>query len=318
MIAAIEIYNKPTFQYREECTVILLLNAWELLLKAVLSKNKESIYYPKERNQPYRTYSWQDAFNKATVFIPARIQSRPLRDNLDFLGTYRDNAVHFYNEDGFETVVYALAQTSISNFRDVLYAVFDQRLEEEISWKLLPLGIEAPLDIVQYMSDGVASQKKDSAVGQFLSELASAADDLIAAGADTGRLMTIFNVKLESVKKIGEADLVVGIGRSSGDGGPLVVTRTQDPNVTHPLRQKEVVETFDGLHGRPFTQFTFQAIAWKHDLKNRRQYCWRAKEGVLTRYSRDVITFITRLSSADLDAALTDYRQHLRAKHKRS
>ena len=318
MIAAIEIYNKPTFQYREECTVILLLNAWELLLKAVLSKNKESIYYPKERNQPYRTYSWQDAFNKATVFIPARIQSRPLRDNLDFLGTYRDNAVHFYNEDGFETVVYALAQTSISNFRDVLYAVFDQRLEEEISWKLLPLGIEAPLDIVQYMSDGVASQKKDSAVGQFLSELASAADDLIAAGADTGRLMTIFNVKLESVKKIGEADLVVGIGRSSGDGGPLVVTRTQDPNVTHPLRQKEVVETFDGLHGRPFTQFTFQAIAWKHDLKNRRQYCWRAKEGVLTRYSRDVITFITRLSSADLDAALTDYRQHLRAKRKRS
>jgi hypothetical protein len=32
--------------------VILLLNAWELYLKALISKNKASIYYPKTRNQP--------------------------------------------------------------------------------------------------------------------------------------------------------------------------------------------------------------------------------------------------------------------------
>ena len=32
--AAIEIYNKPNFTYREEAFTILLINAWELLLKA--------------------------------------------------------------------------------------------------------------------------------------------------------------------------------------------------------------------------------------------------------------------------------------------
>ena len=47
MMAAIEIYNKPTFAYRDECAVILLLNAWELFLKAILSKNAKSVFYPK-------------------------------------------------------------------------------------------------------------------------------------------------------------------------------------------------------------------------------------------------------------------------------
>ena len=45
IMAAVEIYNKPAIEYREECFVILLINAWELFLKAVLSKNRKSIYY---------------------------------------------------------------------------------------------------------------------------------------------------------------------------------------------------------------------------------------------------------------------------------
>jgi hypothetical protein len=36
--AAIEIYNKPGFRYREESFAILMLNAWELLLKARIVK----------------------------------------------------------------------------------------------------------------------------------------------------------------------------------------------------------------------------------------------------------------------------------------
>jgi hypothetical protein len=42
LISAIEIYNKPTFAYREETFAILALNAWELLLKAKLLEIKEN------------------------------------------------------------------------------------------------------------------------------------------------------------------------------------------------------------------------------------------------------------------------------------
>jgi len=128
--------------------------------------------------------------------------------------------------------------------------------------------------------------------------------------------MTIYDVKLESVKKIGEADAVVGIDATAGGTGPLVVTKTQDPNKTHPLRQKDIVEKVTSLQGHKFTSYVFQAIAWKHDLKSKAQYCWQASEGVLTKYSNDTVTFLKSLSAADVNAALTDYRAYVRMKSK--
>jgi hypothetical protein len=56
LISAIEVYNKPTFAYREETFTILALNAWELLVKAkLLSMNNNDprciyVYFsPKKR-----------------------------------------------------------------------------------------------------------------------------------------------------------------------------------------------------------------------------------------------------------------------------
>jgi hypothetical protein len=41
-LSAIEIYNKPDFKYREQAFAILILNAWELLLKAkILSESTD-------------------------------------------------------------------------------------------------------------------------------------------------------------------------------------------------------------------------------------------------------------------------------------
>lgn len=313
MIGSIEIYNKPSFKYRDECFVILLLNAWELALKAVLSKKGKSIFYPKRRGEPYRTLSLKDAFRETGGLFPKALPELPIRRNLELLSTYRDNAVHFYNQPTFGVIIYALAQTSIKNFRDLLAEIFSVFLEDEISWHLLPLGIRPPIDPVAYISASREnSGKQSNAVRQFLRELAEAAREVKEAGADDGRLLTIFNVKLESVKKIGDADVVVGIDKAAGGTGPLAVVRTQDPNVTHPLRQKEVLEKVGTLHGRPTTSHVFQAIAWNHDLKSKPQYCWRAQEGILTRYSNDVVAYIKRLTSADVDKALSAYRTHLR------
>lgn len=315
MMAAIEIYNKPAFQYRDECVAILLLNAWELILKAALSKNAKSIFYPKKRKQPYRTFSWQDALSKSRDLFPKNVDVLPVQRNLELLGTYRNNAVHFYNAHGFGVVVYALAQTCIKNFRDFLEGVFDHRLEEAITWQLLPLGIQPPVDVVSYIAGkGKSGARDSSAVRQFLAQLAAAADEVERAGGDRGRLMTVFNIKLESVKKIGDADVVVGVEKAEGARGPLAIVKTQDPNVTHPLRQREVVEAIGSLHGSPFTGYVFQAIAWKYRLKDNPQYCWKAREGVLTKYSNEVVTVIRRLPVAGVNTALTEYRNYLRTK----
>ncbi len=52
MLSAIEVYNKPDFKYREETFAILMLNAWELLLKAKLvsdnANNLRCILLPRQ------------------------------------------------------------------------------------------------------------------------------------------------------------------------------------------------------------------------------------------------------------------------------
>lgn len=55
MLSAIEVYNKPRMEYRDEVTVVLVVNAWELALKAALRQAGRSIFYPKDRGKPYRT-----------------------------------------------------------------------------------------------------------------------------------------------------------------------------------------------------------------------------------------------------------------------
>ena len=316
-IAAIEIYNKPMFHYRDECTTILLLNAWELVLKALLSKNKKSVFYPKKRDQRYKTLTWQDAMSKGAEYFPSAVPHLPVRRNLDLLSSYRDNAVHFYNAKDFGVVLYALSQTSIMNYRDLLHHSFAIDMEDKVNWKLLPIGIRPPIDAVSYIA-GTSDAKMTTAVRQFLSELARSTKEIAESNEDTGRLLTIFSVKLESIKKIGEADVVVAIDNDATQSGPLTIVRTQDPNKSHPLRQSDVVQRIGELHGTRFTSYVFQAIVWKHGLKERPQYCWMSSEGVLIKYSNDTVTWIKRLPEADVNECLDEYRGYIRLRAKKT
>jgi len=318
LLAAIEIYNKPGFQYRDECFVILMLNAWELYLKALLSKNKTSIYYPKARKQPYRTLSLVDAFTKAEKFFPKKIDFLPVAANIRLLSTYRDNAVHFYNERDFGVLIYSLGQTAIVNLKDLMRETFGVDLEDDISWQLMPLGLKPPIDPVAFISKSTKASKQSSATKQFFGTLMTSLSEVDDAGADAGRLLTVFKVALESVKKIERADLVVGVsGRidaASEDIGPLVVTKIRDPNVAYPLRQKELLQKIGALHGKRFTSNTFQAVCRKFGFKNEPKYCWKAQEGVLTKYSNDLVPRIKSLTESQVQEALSAYRAHIRGR----
>jgi len=118
MLAAIEIYNKPNFSYREECFAILSINAWELLLKArllQLSNNKMSsiLLYQKRRKADgdlstklYRVKNRAGNYLAIGLF-PSIDRLRDdfgdaidpaVRKNLKLLCEIRDNAIHFFNK----------------------------------------------------------------------------------------------------------------------------------------------------------------------------------------------------------------------------
>ena len=56
-------------------------------------------------------------------------------------------------------------------------------------------------------------------------------DDVEAAGSDMARVATVYDIKMQSVKKMTSADLVVAVSPTA-DG--QVVVRKTDPNQTHP------------------------------------------------------------------------------------
>ena len=56
------------------------------------------------------------------------------------LVTYRNNAIHFYNQKGFGVILYGLAQTSIINFRDLMLSIFNIDIANEMTISLLPLS----------------------------------------------------------------------------------------------------------------------------------------------------------------------------------
>jgi hypothetical protein len=80
-----------------------------------------------------------------------------------------------------------------------------------------------------------------------------------------------------------------------------------DPNLTHPDRQKDVLEKLGSSHGGEINSYSFQAIAWYHDLKNKDTMCWQDKTVGLVKWSPEVVTFVKGLSTADPAAAKKAY-----------
>lgn len=135
-VSAIEIYNKPDFKYREEVFSILMINAWELLLKSkILQENNnklESLYIrQKVKNKKgVNTNKWKykesRSGNKMTVDIFKAIErllkkgvviDKAVRENINLLVEIRDNAIHFYNVDQyFSLKVQEVGLASLKSF----------------------------------------------------------------------------------------------------------------------------------------------------------------------------------------------------------
>lgn len=319
MVAAIEIYNKPTISYRNECTVILIVNSWELLLKALLVANKQSIHDTSDSPQrPTRTISWQKAWRKSQQFLPEFLANSATQRNLEILARYRDEAIHYYNSSSLGISLYLLFQAAIVNYRHLVMHGWSEDIADVMTWHLLPIGMTPSTDIVSYLGHAKESLEK-SAASRFLAEIHNSIDDLMKSNENVDCFLLTVTVGLESIKKADHADVTVGIDGKYGSDDPSVAVRFQDPNRSHPFRQTEVLAKIEHVGDRRLTSHVFQTIVWKHQLRDNKRYCWSAYEGVLTRYSADILNLIRKLSHSDVEEAINDYKHHLRERrHKQT
>lgn len=317
MIAAIEIYNKPQSAYRNECFCILLVNAWELLLKAILSKHKQKIFYPKLPHQLHKSFSLSDALAAAKIYFPAHIAFEPINQNITILSEYRNHCIHFYNQPGFEVVIFGLAQTSIVNYRDLMLAIFHLDISNEMNLSLLPLSLGAQPDPIQFLQKAKENPPKSRVIAEFVQRISQITQQLEADHSDTGRFLSIFKVNLESTKKVSSADVIVGVQPSADDSMPVYIDRRIDPNISHTETTKSVLQKIgNSVDGIKFGPYQFQAIVWKYDIKNKPHLCWQAASKVLTLYSPELISFIRKLSSTEIETAVQAYREDMRKRQK--
>ena len=108
-IAAIEVYNKPNFSYREEAFALLMANAWELLLKAKWLVDHgdalESLYEMANDKTPKSNRSGNPLTFGAPYLAAKLLEDQnsglepACHDNILGLIEIRDNAAHFLNKD---------------------------------------------------------------------------------------------------------------------------------------------------------------------------------------------------------------------------
>jgi hypothetical protein len=133
--AAVEVYNKPSFAYREETFAILALNAWELLLKGKVLKDAGNdvkalrVYEPRELKgggKSTKLYARRNRTGNFHTISPFECMGRlssagklpaEVFANLDALVAIRDNSVHYVTPSAkLARQTQELAAASIKNF----------------------------------------------------------------------------------------------------------------------------------------------------------------------------------------------------------
>ncbi|MGP8260665.1 MAG: DUF3644 domain-containing protein [Acidobacteriaceae bacterium] len=151
MLCAIEVYNRPTFAYRDETFCILAVNAWELLIKAKLladnGEKLELLYVPlskagsgfkTSRSGPPITIELMraiTALNASSKNVPLAVEK-----NLDGLVQVRDNAIHLVNpRSNLGQHIYELCAACVKNFLELANRWFGMTWQDRPLY-LLPLG----------------------------------------------------------------------------------------------------------------------------------------------------------------------------------
>lgn len=157
-LSAIEIYNKPDFKYREESFSILMINAWELLLKAkIIKENRgdfKSIYVliNKIGINGNKLKSLIPELNRSntpkTIGLTKCLgicEKNPInlnitvKENILLLMEIRDTSIHFQHSDLFlSKKVFEIGTASLKNYLTLIKDWFNYDLSK-YNFYLMPM-----------------------------------------------------------------------------------------------------------------------------------------------------------------------------------
>lgn len=253
MTSAVEVYNRPSFAYREETFAILSLNAWELLLKAkVIRDGGESpkaiwifeprtkkdgkvstkLYVKRNRTNNPMTISVRDCAKRLS--IGATPLDAHVVANIESLIAIRDNATHFFAASSqLAERTAQIASATVKNFvilaRDWFGADFSTHFT-----LCLPLAfITTPAEIETVVT------KREKRLLDYLGDLADKQDNT----SDYAVALRL-EVKFEKSAAIG----AMKVHYSKEPGSMPVFISEEDARKNHPWDYAELTKQLQKRH----------------------------------------------------------------------
>lgn len=313
-ILGIEIYNKPTIQYRVEGFSFFICNAWELMLKShmIKSMGENSIYFP---DNPERTISLENCIKR--VFTNNK---DPLRLNLEKIIELRNISTHYVTEE-YEMIYIPLFQSCVINFSEKIEEFHGFDITTLIPQNFLTLNVS-----MQAIEDYSIRAKYPEEI----------ANKLISVNEEITKLSSVrsqkFAIKIEHhhylVRDRSKATSLIGIDNNA-DAKVKIIKELKDPNLTHPYNMKGIIDAVnkqlqksninlinhnvkDGKD--PFNKYVFQLIVNYCDLKMNPQYCYTYKTGKSTfyNYSQQTIEFIINEIKSDPENIIENLKERIK------
>lgn len=255
-LSAIEIYNKPDFKDREQIFAILIVIAWESLLKAkILKENnnrftslyvKKDYFYKRKQNGDYWTIGIAEAIRRCQL-------SPIVQENIQRLVDVRDAAVHLTAESPtLPYLVFTLGTAALRNYSRLVREWFDIGLND-YNFYILPLGFAYPFQTIS----AADLRKEPQNIAVIISQVAQAqAEDRVQD--DEFYLLCELKTTLISAKKItADTDLTATV-KTDGKG-TIIVPREVNILDKYPYTWtqvwKRIKSEVPGVKQSQFTRF---------------------------------------------------------------
>ena len=270
-LLAIEIFNKPTIQYRVEGFGFFICNAWELMLKAYLIKIKgeNSIYY---KDKPDRSISLESCLRQIMTN-----ENDPIRKNLEKIIELRNTSTHFILKE-YEELYVPLFQASVINYSNKIKEYLNEDIGEHIPYGFLTLmpKFEAGVgERIKASYPQVISEKYESLKKKLNSEY-SKGNDKFAIPVEHYFYIT---------KNKNSATDTICLDKTSKNNG-ILVKELQDPNKDFPYTttslikainerlKREKVTLFYKGEAKNFTNRDFTNFPKYFSLKKNKEFCY--------------------------------------------
>lgn len=273
LFAGIEIHNKPHITYRYPTVSLLIINAWENLLKAYIYRyiGRKEIY----EKDKIHTIGFSRALKKVGDHINSQKKGnafKAIEENLERLNEYRCTNTH-YAEAKLDPIIFMVISKSVLNYDKFIKRYFRKDITRDDNLIILPVGFKLPFNPIEYLK-----QDFGKVHNQYVESVIKSIHELNNNGI-TESIVVGFDVYTASTKKLENADILAAI---NSENAQISLTKeiriTDNPNapemqnpILPPLTYSEVRERLKKVEPHIIFGQIFNKVM--KEIKANKKYC---------------------------------------------